>query len=117
MLKILKKDGVASMVEIIITAVIFLVAAVGIISTVSMLRPKATTSSKEIEAIYVAKDVLSKLRSSVDASTWCAAENPTSPLNPGYYTNTIGNFTVRYTITANAATSARDINMTVNWVD
>jgi len=55
MLKVLKQNGFASIVEVIVTAVVFTVAAFGILTTVSMLRPQGMESYRKLEAAYHAK--------------------------------------------------------------
>ena len=70
MLKALKQDGFASFVEVVITAVIFMIAAFGIFSAISMLRPHGVESAKKLQAAYVALGVYSTLRGKVDADYW-----------------------------------------------
>ncbi|MBF0478160.1 MAG: hypothetical protein HQL26_01630 [Candidatus Omnitrophica bacterium] len=114
MLKSLKNRGTVSMVEIVITAVIFLVAAGAIIGTTSMLRPKAVQSSKEVECMYAAKNILSSLRFNVDASTW---DSSTNPLYPGKYSKTIDGCTISYLIINDATTGARNVYLNATWPD
>src|SRR3990172_3710705 len=76
MSKILNNNGFGSLIEVIITSVIFVIATFGIISTVSMLKPKESDSSKKLEAAYVAKGVLDELRGSVDAASWNTVGSP-----------------------------------------
>lgn len=70
MLRIHKNQGFASMVEVIVTAIIFTLAATGIFTTISMLRPHSGESVRRLEAAYVGKGVIDELREFVDASTW-----------------------------------------------
>ena len=95
MLKILKEKGFASVLEVIVTAVIFMLAAFGIMTTVSMLRPHDLESYRELEAAYHAKNMMDYLRGQVDAGTW-----DTGPLATGVtHSNTIGDYTVNWSLT------------------
>ncbi len=78
------------------TAVIFMLAAFGIMSTVSMLRPHNLEVSREIEASYHAKNMMDYLRGQVDAVAW---EANTGPLKHGVtHSNTIGDYTINWTL-------------------
>lgn len=97
MLKILKKKGFASVLEVIVTAVIFMLAAFGIMTTVSMLRPHTLEVSREIEASYYAKNMMDYLRGQVDATAW---EANTGPLATGITrSNAIGDYTINWSLT------------------
>ncbi|VAX34811.1 hypothetical protein MNBD_UNCLBAC01-1575 [hydrothermal vent metagenome] len=81
-----------SILEVIISAVIFVIAVAGVLSSVSMLRPKGGASSKKLEATYTGKSIIDQLRSEVDAGTW-----DTGNLQVGVdYTRTVGSHTVNY---------------------
>lgn len=98
MLKILKEKGFASVLEVIVTAVIFMLAAFGIMTTVSMLRPHTREVSREIEAAYHAKNMMDYLRGQVDAAAW---EANTGPLATGVtHSNIIGDYTINWSLTA-----------------
>jgi len=102
------------MVEVIVTAVIFVLATAGILSTVSMIKPQGTESSKKIEAAYVGKGVIDQLRKEVDASTWnTGALKVGGPYNWGGPT---GDYTVSYTVTETDPTF-RKLTMTITWPD
>jgi hypothetical protein len=96
MLKILKEKGFASVLEVIVTAVIFMVAAFGIMTTVSMLRPHNLEVSREIAASYHAKNMMDYLRGQVDAVAW---EANTGPLAKGGHSNAIGDYTINWSLT------------------
>ena len=51
-------------------AVIFVVAAAGILATVSFLRPQGADSAKRLQAAYMGKRIIDRLRSEVAADTW-----------------------------------------------
>jgi len=112
MLKDLKKiSGFASIVEVIVTAIIFIVATAGILSTMSMLTPQKREASRKIEAVYVGKGVMDELRWDVDASTWDAGD-----LSLGDHTQTIGDFNVSYTVTE-PTPGLRKVAMDIVWAD
>ena len=103
-----------SLVEVIVAALIFSIAAAGLFMAISKTREPATVSTKELEAAWCAKFYLDWLSSKVSASTW---NTPGTPLFPGInYTNTSGSFNVLYNIIDNPTTGGRDINITVNWI-
>ncbi|MBF0384672.1 MAG: hypothetical protein HQL27_02255 [Candidatus Omnitrophica bacterium] len=98
MLKILKKSGFASLLEITIAAIIFVIAGIGIFTTIAMFRPQATGSTNRLKAAYIGKYMLDELRSGVDANTW---NTPSSNLfwpTPGTKLRTITINSVDYTI-------------------
>ena len=98
------------MVEIIVTAIIFVTAAVGILATTSTLRPQGRESVRRLEAAYLAKKIIEEQRSLVDAATW-----DSGALIPGTYTNTIDGYTVDWTITDVPVLNVRRLDMTVSW--
>ena len=96
MLKILKEKGFASVLEVIVTAVIFMIAAFGIMTTVSMLRPHNLEVSREIAASYHAKNMMDYLRGQVDATAWGAN---TGPLATGVaHSDAIGDYTINWSL-------------------
>lgn len=96
MLKILKEKGFASVLEVIVTSVIFMLAAFGIMTTVSMLRPHNLEVSREIEAAYHAKNMMDYLRGQVEAAAWEANTGPLSTI--GTHTQTIGDYTINWSL-------------------
>ena len=114
MLRCLQKNGFASITEIIVTSVIFVLAAAGIMSTLAMLRPQGGGSRQKIVAAYLGKGILDDLRQDVDAATW---NNPNSRLAPGTHNlGQINGYTVSYTITQlPAPENGRRLDMTVSW--
>ena len=94
MIRIFKRKAFASILEVIVTAVIFMLAAFGIMTTVSMLRPHNLEVSREIVASYHAKNMMDYLRGQVDATAW---EANTGPLATGViHSNTIGDYTINW---------------------
>jgi len=100
-----------SIVEVVIAAVIFTIATVGLFSAISMTRPQATSSADDIEGLFRARQKIDELSALVSADQW---GNTSSPLSPGTYNATYGRVYLEWTITANPNTGGRDISMTIN---
>ncbi len=95
MLKNLKrKKGFASLLEIVITSIIFIIAAFGIFTSIASFSPKGKNSSKRLEAAYIGRRVLDELRSHVDARVWDKKES--GLLTGESYATTLGNYTVKW---------------------
>ncbi|MBI5415357.1 MAG: hypothetical protein HZA29_00930 [Candidatus Omnitrophica bacterium] len=79
-----------------------MLAAFGILTTVSMLRPAGQESYREVTAAYQAKNMMDYLRDQVNAATW---GNNTGPLATGVMrSQIIGDYTVNwYLIEVNPA--------------
>lgn len=115
MLKVLRKQGFSSLVEVIVTAIIFALAAFGILTTVSILKPQGASSSRRLQAAYLGKQVIEDLRSSVDARTW---NNASGPLAPGVLHNTtIGNFSINYILEDVPGLNLRKLTMNIHFPD
>ncbi|MBF0523429.1 MAG: hypothetical protein HQL24_10315 [Candidatus Omnitrophica bacterium] len=113
MLKTLKKYGFASMVEVIVTSIIFMLAAIGIFATITSLRPQAMKSSKRLEAAYAGKAMIESLRSSIDARTW---ETNESLLAVGINrTETINGFNVTWWLENVEGLNMRRLQMIINY--
>lgn len=91
------------MTEIVVTAIIFVVSAAGILSTISSIRPKGGSSVKKLEAAYLAKEQIEQLRARVDARMW---DDPLGGLDPNtvYPAQTINGFTYQYSVEDISAT-------------
>lgn len=113
-LKNKREEGFASMIEVIVTSVIFIIAAAGILTTVSMLKPVTTISTKKIEAAYIGKGIMDQLRKEVDAATW---NSPASPLAPGTHNVPAGDYNVTYVISEEPGSNLRRLTMNVVWPD
>ena len=70
MLKTLCRVGIASITEVVMAATIFVLAAAGVLAAVSFLRPQGADSARRLQAAYVGKGVVDRLRSEVTADTW-----------------------------------------------
>ena len=111
MLRGLKKNGFASIVEVIITSVIFVIGAAAVLSTTSQFRPQGQESSQKMEAAYMGKGIIDDLRQQVSADDW-----NTGNLMIGTYSLVNGDFTIDYRITE-PIPNLRHITMTVTWPD
>jgi hypothetical protein len=118
----LNKNGFGSIVEIIITAVIFVFSAFGILTAMSYLKPQSAKSSKKLEAAYVGRQVLDELRGSVSAENWWTGGSLDPAGSP--YTSTIGVHDISYTVSdfptgctsgPNGDCSARKVIMTLTY--
>ncbi len=114
MLRDLKNNGFASIVEVIVTTVVFVLATAGILSTVAMLKPEETETTQKIEAAYIAKGILDDLRKQVDAITWDDAGSNLAVGVP--HEINFGDYFINYTVTEPIA-DLRYVNMTITWPD
>ncbi len=100
------------MAEVLVTAVIFVLAAVGIFTTISMLRPQGMESKERLEAAYVGKSVIEELRGYVDERVWLNAD---SPLAPGIHRQKeIGNYVVDWDVSEDPDLGVRYLTMNVS---
>ncbi len=113
MLRDLKENGLASIVEVVITAVVFIIAAAGIISTVTLFKPVGRGSSRKIEAAYIGKGVIDELRQQISAEDWA---DPNSNLAVGTYNTAISGYDITYTI-SEPITGLRHLTMNINFPD
>ena len=114
MLKTLKNQGFASLVEVIVTSIIFVLAAFGIFTVVSMLQPHGQEAARRLEAAYYARSVLDELRAEVDARIW---DNAVSNLHPGQtYTRDFNYYRVTWLPTADPVLNIRDVSMNVYYL-
>lgn len=87
-------QGFASIAEVMISAVIFAIASLGILATITSLQPHTAQSEKRLQAMYIAKGVMEELYQYVDATTW---NNTGSPVETDLIHNlTYGDYNVAY---------------------
>lgn len=86
--------GFASIVEVIVTAIIFTLAAFGIFTSIASLRPEGAQSGEKLDAALTAKGKLEELRQSLNPEVW-----NTGDLSLGTHTLTEGNFIYTWTVT------------------
>ncbi len=130
MLRALKNiHGFASIIEVVVTSIIFILSVFAILTTVSSLRPQSNSSTHQLEAIYVGREYMDYLRRFVNAQSW---NSVSSPLITGHvYTNTIdvtkadtgsqkliGRYNISYVLRNDpAGSSARLMLMNVTYSD
>ena len=108
------------MIEVIVAAVLFVITAAGILSTIASLRPSVQASQEAVQAANYGRQILEDLRSKVNQVTW---DNPGNDLDPGNHppltpaiTATIGGvlYTGTYVVTA-LADGSRQVDLTITW--
>lgn len=115
MFKLLKQGGFASIMEVIVSSIIFIIAAFGIFSSISMIRPHGAESSKKLEAAYIGREVIDDIRGQVDARTW---DQPSSLLATGVNrAETIGDFNVTWRLEDVPGMNLRKLEMKVEYPD
>jgi len=115
MLKKIKNTGFASIVEIVVTAVIFTITSFGILVTITAFRDKGGTSSRRLDAAYAAKGLLDEWRFEVNHTAWISGTGPLAPGGP--YTITSGIFTIDYLVTDIPGSEVRRVDMNVIYPD
>ena len=110
MLRKVKNAGFASIVEIVVTSIIFTVTSFGILATITAFRKKGGTSSRRLDAAYAAKNVLDQLRFEVNEISWSAG---TGDLAIGAHSKTSGIFTIDYLVTDIPGSEIRRVDMNV----
>lgn len=118
MLKKLKNNlGLASIVEVTVTAIIFMVAAAGIFSSISSLRPEGKGSADKLEAAYQGRQFLDEMRQNLSSTTWTGqlavgTYGPTPITNP----TTGRTYTFTYTVSAvPGINDVRKVDLTVDY--
>ena len=119
---LLKKNRGFTIVEIIISSLIFSITAVGIFATLAAVRKPSAESQRRVTAAYFGKQVLDDLRSKIDATNWQAGSG--GPLDPTIthppYTSFIDgvSYTGTYTVETDPGGSlARKISLAVTWTE
>lgn len=107
-------QGFASIIEVVMTSIVFIVASAGILSAVSMLQPLSAESSQKIEAAYLAKGLMDEFRKDVLATPGSYWE---ADLDPGVHNlGAIGDYTVSYEVfDGDPIPNVRKVTMTVTW--
>ncbi len=103
----------ASILEVIITSVIFTLAAFGIFSTISMLSPESSRSAQKLKAAHIGKGYLENLRKSIDAVTWDTGNLAVQTYGPYI----VDGYTIDYIVTDVAGLELRQVDMTVSWTN
>ncbi len=106
--KKLNQNGV-SLVEIIIAALIFTIAATGLLTTFASQRETSQRSQRKVQAAYYGRQVLEELRSKVDQRNWDSGD-----LSEGVHTLSSGQYNATYTVTA-TANGGRKVDLNITW--
>lgn len=102
--------------EVVISALIFSIAAAGMFATVSALRQPAAESADEVAAAFLGKRILDDLRAELDATTWDSGNFSvgTHPMAPVVIDGIT--FTPSYDVIADpAGTGARKVTLDITW--
>ncbi len=110
--------GFASIVEVAVTTVVFVLATAGILSTMSMLKPHGKISEKKIEAAYVGKGILDEIRKEVGVTAGGDLFGPNLALG-AHGPTVIGDYTVNYTVAEDPPGNPDllKVTMTITWPD
>ena len=106
MLKKLKKKGFVSIVEVIVTSVIFILAAFGILSSISKLSPAGVDTSKRLDSAYSGRKFIENLRNSI--SLYSSGRRYTNKVVGG-----LANYTVNWYLNDDITTGTRKMFMNV----
>ncbi len=108
-----------SLVEILISAVIFSIAALGMFSTLSMMRVSSDVSDKRLGAAYFGRQCLEQLRAKVDQRAYDQVSGDfTNDLSLGNHNcpdDPNGVYTATYTVTIDPTNQSRKVAVTVSW--
>ncbi len=104
------------MVEVIVATLIFAMATAGILATLSALSRPAAESAQDVQAAFIAKEIVETLRSQVTADSWV---NPsgnfvTGRTYPTSITRDGRTYFVVYNVTDDF-TGAKEITVNVTW--
>ena len=110
-----KKQGF-TIVEVIVSVIIFLIAAAGIFATISSLSQPAGESNREIAAALVAKQILADLRRDMDMTDWDGGDLSVGT-HPWTAVTVDGvTYTPQYVVeTDPQGTDARKVTLTITW--
>lgn len=106
------QSGFASIVEVIIAAIIFTVAAFGIFTSIASMRPEGADSSEKLEAALMAKGKLEEFRRSLSPDSWNSGD-----LSIGTRTVTEDGYTYTWTVSNGGAMDGfvRRVDLTISY--
>lgn len=110
MLRLHKEEGLVSMVEVIVTSIIFTLTFTAVYIALSSSHPKGTLSADKLNAAYTAKGFLDELRSSVRADTWSSGN-----LAVGTYNLSYNGYQIQYNVTDVAGMPLRQVDLTITY--
>ncbi len=111
-----------SLVEVVVATLIFALAAAGIMATVAALSNPSRSVRSDVQAAFLAREVIEDLRGQVTATEWTNASGPFvqgADYGAAYpdVTDTAGGVTYsrEYTITDDPDTGGKFVDVTVTW--
>lgn len=117
MMKNMRTSGF-TIIEVIVSTVIFTIVAAGLYASVSSLRKPAGDTTKTMNAALIGKNVLEDLRSRISASDWDSG-GPLDPANSPYTLTPVIldgiTYTPSYIVNATDPSGARRVDVTVTW--
>lgn len=100
------------MMEVLVASFVFFIAVFGVVSSISLLSPHSANASKRLQAAYLAKNLIDGLRGSLTPTSW---DDAGGDLAIGSHTRTAGDFTLNWTVTAEASGTLRKIVVQVTY--
>lgn len=110
MLRIRQEEGLVSMVEVIVTSIIFTMTFMAVYVALSSSHPKGTVSAEKLNAAYTAKGFLDELRHGVRADTWSSGN-----LAVGTYNVTYNGYQIDYTVADVTGMPLRRVDLTITY--
>ncbi len=113
------------MVEVLVAAIIFTIAALGTFASIAAIRKPAAISERKLTAAYYGRQILEDLRSKVDARNF----NPTTRQYNGGTDFSIGShplgtttidgtiYTANYNVTSVAGTNLFQVALDITWTE
>lgn len=98
------------MVEVIVAAVVFTLAAAGVLTAVSRARLPVSASDRRLQAATYGKQVLDQLRSDVSENTW-----NNSNWIIGNHDISGGGFNAYYVVTNDPVLGGKQVNLYLSW--
>lgn len=117
---IVKTSSGFTLVEIIVAALVFALAATGLFAVISSLNRPSVESFEEVRAVYIAKGIFEQLKSMIDAELWDETDSSVYYLVPGEtyeLEETVRDgiaYTANYTVTQDSS-GGRWVDLTVWW--
>ena len=118
-----------TMVEVLVATVVFIIAALGIMSTYAAIRTPSTKTDHKLVAALYGEELLASLRNEVDANTWALTQGAGGRFdctNGVTYSGTksVGGITYNYTYTVTCPSGnpantddPRSVNLQVTWTE
>ncbi len=117
-MKLLKQKKAHTLIEVIVTTVVFSIGILGILAAFSFSSQNSATTDDKLLAANRGRELLENLRSKVDSRTW----ETTWPLNCDglnriWTDETFDGEEIRYTCNEDNITGTRQVTVTLTWTD